>query len=195
MNEEVDKAIREAMARYPEKAKSYSETFLKSNMIMNVAQEVSKIVDERDRQLDDLARQKNWHPAIIAAAIRELLQMRDRKGWFFEGHGHWIAVSEVLFEENLIPKVSEKQFITEYCSDKTSPHYILPHDNDQLSNPARIGALNQKGKPVDTAKLMNRAKNKEKNLKGDLVYPHVDLYKDEFRKLLVKHGAIKVIKP
>ena len=194
MNEEVDKAIREAMGRYPEKARSYSEKFLQSNMIMNVAQEVSKIVDERDRQLDERDRQKDWRLAV-ADAIRELLEMQDRKGWFFEGHGHWIAVSEVLFEEELIPKISEKQFITEYCSDKTSPHYILPHDNDQLSNPARIGALNKKGKPVDTAKLMNRAKNKEENLKGDLVYPHVDFYKDEFRKLLVKHGAIKVIKP
>lgn len=188
MNEEVDKAIREAMARYPEKAKSYSEAFLKSNMIMNVAQEVSKIVDERDRQLNRI---QNWH-LLVAEAIRDLLEMKDdKKKWFFDKQGYWYAVYEVLIEEGFIPKgINEEQFISDYCTD-TSPHYILPRDNDQLRNPYRIGAL-KNNKPVNTANEMRKARREEIDEKsGDEKFPNVDLFKDKFRELLVKNGVIK----
>lgn len=190
MNEEVNKAIREAMERYPESVKGYSEALLRSNQLINVGLEVSKIVDKKDQQLDERDRQLNWHLAV-ANAIRELLEMKDEFGnWYFKNQGHWCAVYEVLIEEKIIPNVSESQFISEYCS-PDSPHCILPEDNDTLENPSRIGAPYKKDKPVDTAKLINRAKNKEKNDKGNLIYPKVPQYKITFRDLLVKHGAIK----
>ena len=127
----------------------------------------------------------------VQDAIRELLEMKDDKNeWFFDKQGYWFAVYEVLVEEEIILKVSEEEFVTLYCSDKSSPLYIMPRENDHLRNPYRIGALNKKNKPVNTANEMRKARRKEKE-DGKEKFPNVDLFKDKFRELLVKNGVIK----